>query len=734
MAFEPTYTTHRTDDMDAILAGAFPAGQQSDFRDISTQNEPSFGVEPWIQDVLNEDPLTASPLDLHSNCDGLLLDSGSSSQMFPVNDSFPSTAEMASTYLDSTHNSSFASFFEPQNTANTLDFPHSFPGDILDLSFDQPLLEQEHHQLIDTRTDVAAVSDPVNSTDNSQSAFHHVAAAFKDLARAQAASDPRPVSRKQKLRDASIALYLERLRDACDDAVAVLGSTSGDSRGSSAKPQYNPFSSDSLGDMFEYGQAPMELQNSSASESNFSASFDNFLVSDFSSPRSSSASYPAQSPQSFRAFTSTPASESSSKPQQSAPAPVTGGVEMVMDLNMNTATALPRKHRPRTQAQRDRYLAVRNRGACEKHKKQHKRCTCVDQMVSTTPSKRHSPPTGRNGAECGATATRRISIVESMSQSGKAVGSLSSALDYNMREFGPGDCVGSGGSCECDNCQKARLRLEVRRDRHQAPSSIGGCCAIRSRGGFSSDPLSSPVIPPSSNVRGSDGTPELHTRTSDNSPSQSSLPEGALAERASPGTDCHSMRRSASDMAQANAGDSTVKKCGLSVTRRPPTDSLSSWSCAGPVAPSATRAGATSLPSTASATTQPANAASVHTSAASSGQPFSGSFSDTNRCTNHNHILDASNPRLDACTGTLERGSDVRWAGRSSFCVTLRAPFLGNAGGDWRMPLPSAVLSRLLYACCDSSKKGGQPDVQRLCRSLWLMVLFGWLIFKTLAV
>lgn len=53
--------------------------------------------------------------------------------------------------------------------------------------------------------------------------------------------------------------------------------------------------------------------------------------------------------------------------------PVTGGVEMVMDLKMNATVSLPRKHRPRTQEQRDRYIAVRNKGACEKHKKQHKR-------------------------------------------------------------------------------------------------------------------------------------------------------------------------------------------------------------------------------------------------------------------------------------------------------------------------------------------------------------------------
>lgn len=49
------------------------------------------------------------------------------------------------------------------------------------------------------------------------------------------------------------------------------------------------------------------------------------------------------------------------------------GVELVLDMNMNTTADLPRKHKPRSQAQKDNYIKARKYGACEKHRKQHKR-------------------------------------------------------------------------------------------------------------------------------------------------------------------------------------------------------------------------------------------------------------------------------------------------------------------------------------------------------------------------
>lgn len=49
------------------------------------------------------------------------------------------------------------------------------------------------------------------------------------------------------------------------------------------------------------------------------------------------------------------------------------GVELVLDMNMNSTADLPRKHKPRSQAQKDNYIKARKYGACEKHRKQHKR-------------------------------------------------------------------------------------------------------------------------------------------------------------------------------------------------------------------------------------------------------------------------------------------------------------------------------------------------------------------------
>jgi hypothetical protein len=56
-----------------------------------------------------------------------------------------------------------------------------------------------------------------------------------------------------------------------------------------------------------------------------------------------------------------------------AEAPPPGAMEMVLDLNMNAASNVPKKQKPRSQAQKENYIKARKFGACEKHKKQHKR-------------------------------------------------------------------------------------------------------------------------------------------------------------------------------------------------------------------------------------------------------------------------------------------------------------------------------------------------------------------------
>lgn len=142
---------------------------------------------------------------------------------------------------------------------------------------------------------------------------------FRQVVEAQAAADPRVASIKEKRREAAIALHLQRLCEA----------------------------------------TALDLDMSSDSNTSFS------------SPAWSEYVRGSNSPQSTSASPKTP----------SAPAPAAGGVEMVLDLNMNTAANLPKKQKPRSQAQKENYIKARKYGACEKHKKQHKRVSsppCLD--------------------------------------------------------------------------------------------------------------------------------------------------------------------------------------------------------------------------------------------------------------------------------------------------------------------------------------------------------------------
>ncbi|KAH8693916.1 hypothetical protein BGW36DRAFT_212649 [Talaromyces proteolyticus] len=50
-----------------------------------------------------------------------------------------------------------------------------------------------------------------------------------------------------------------------------------------------------------------------------------------------------------------------------------GSMELVLDMNMNAATQLPKKQRKRTKAEIEDYINVRRNGACLKHRKQHKK-------------------------------------------------------------------------------------------------------------------------------------------------------------------------------------------------------------------------------------------------------------------------------------------------------------------------------------------------------------------------
>lgn len=136
---------------------------------------------------------------------------------------------------------------------------------------------------------------------------------FRQMVEAQAAADPRIASIKEKRREASIALHLQRQ---CD-AIALDLDMSSDSNTSFSSPSWSDYMRESI------------------------------------SPQPASAS------------------------PDSTPAPASaqgnGGVELVLDLNMNATTNLPKKQKPRSQAQKENYIKARKYGACEKHKKQHKR-------------------------------------------------------------------------------------------------------------------------------------------------------------------------------------------------------------------------------------------------------------------------------------------------------------------------------------------------------------------------
>jgi hypothetical protein len=140
--------------------------------------------------------------------------------------------------------------------------------------------------------------------------------AFRSMVEAQAAADPRVATIKEKRREAAIALHLQRLCDA----------------------------------------TALDLDLSSDSNTSFSSPSWSDYVRESTSPR--------------------PSPENTSVSE----APPPGGMEMVLDLNMNATANVPKKQKPRSQAQKENYIKARKYGACEKHKKQHKRVSLLSAL------------------------------------------------------------------------------------------------------------------------------------------------------------------------------------------------------------------------------------------------------------------------------------------------------------------------------------------------------------------
>lgn len=92
---------------------------------------------------------------------------------------------------------------------------------------------------------------------------------------------------------------------------------------------------------------------------------------------------------------STPVSSTSNSERS---VPQTGGRELVFDINLNTATNLPKKQKKRTQAQIEDYINARRNGACLKHKKQHKKVS-LPSLLSCLKANMNSATATRNSQQ-----------------------------------------------------------------------------------------------------------------------------------------------------------------------------------------------------------------------------------------------------------------------------------------------------------------------------------------------
>lgn len=176
----------------------------------------------------------------------------------------------------------------------------------------------------------AGLYESPTSNGLSYDASDFFSSSIRHMVEAKASSDTRYMARKEKRREAAIAIHLQRLQD----AVAADRYLSSDSSTSISSPCWSDFVRESMSP-----QPP---------------------------PTKSTKVSPASSESVHNA-------SQTETPYSSGANPIAGGVEMVLDLNMNAATNLPKKQKPRSLAQKESYMKVRKHGACEKHRKQHKR-------------------------------------------------------------------------------------------------------------------------------------------------------------------------------------------------------------------------------------------------------------------------------------------------------------------------------------------------------------------------
>lgn len=140
---------------------------------------------------------------------------------------------------------------------------------------------------------------------------------------------------------------------------------------------YNPYDSSNAFRSMVEAQAAADPRTASTKEKRREAAIalhlqrlcdDTALELDMSSDSNTSFSSPNLSD--YVRESTSPGPSHENTPTEASPS---AGMELVLDLNMNATSNLPKKQKPRSQAQRANYIKARKYGACEKHKKQHKR-------------------------------------------------------------------------------------------------------------------------------------------------------------------------------------------------------------------------------------------------------------------------------------------------------------------------------------------------------------------------
>ncbi|KAJ9298638.1 hypothetical protein DTO271G3_3605 [Paecilomyces variotii] len=207
--------------------------------------------------------------------------------------------------------------------------------------------------------DNAYLSQYDTPLDADEQSFLQLTSAIRQLVHAKADASPNCAPNKEKRRDAAISLHLQLLQDFPVDERCIVSDSS-----------VSGHSFDPCSEFLSCADSPLSGTNSFSMESPVQAT---------KSPSTPSSS----------------ACVSKRESQRTASRCANQGIELVLDLNMNETASGPKKQKPRSQSQRESYINARRNGACEKHRKQHKRCHCFDSVSAPTSSVKKTRAQGR---------------------------------------------------------------------------------------------------------------------------------------------------------------------------------------------------------------------------------------------------------------------------------------------------------------------------------------------------